>query len=51
MAPLIPHWQNRWPMLVVPALTNMLVDVYAWQIDFFRIQKGDWFKVIYEEKL
>jgi murein DD-endopeptidase MepM/ murein hydrolase activator NlpD len=29
----------------------MLVDVYAWQIDFFRIQKGDWFKVIYEEKL
>jgi murein DD-endopeptidase MepM/ murein hydrolase activator NlpD len=33
------------------ALTSMLVDVYAWQIDFFRIQKGDWFKVIYEEKL
>lgn len=32
------------------ALTSMLVDVYAWQIDFFRIQKGDWFKVIYEEK-
>lgn len=33
-----------------PALTSMLVDVYAWQIDFFRIQKNDWFKVIYEEK-
>lgn len=33
-----------------PALTNLLVDVYAWQIDFFRIQKDDWFKVIYEEK-
>ena len=32
------------------ALTNLLVDVYAWQIDFFRIQKQDWFKVIYEEK-
>ena len=32
------------------ALTSMLVDVYAWQIDFFRIQKDDWFKVIYEEK-
>lgn len=32
------------------ALTSMLVDVYAWQIDFFRIQKGDWYKVIYEEK-
>lgn len=33
-----------------PALTSMLVDVYAWQIDFFRIQKGDNFRVIYEEK-
>ena len=33
-----------------PALTSMLVDVFAWQIDFFRIQKEDWFKVIYEEK-
>ncbi|WP_017731099.1 peptidoglycan DD-metalloendopeptidase family protein [Nafulsella turpanensis] len=33
-----------------PALTSLLVDVYAWQIDFFRIQKGDWYKVIYEEK-
>ena len=32
------------------ALTSLLVDVYAWQIDFFRIQKGDWYKVIYEEK-
>lgn len=32
------------------ALTSMLADVYAWQIDFFRLQKGDWFKVIYEEK-
>lgn len=32
------------------ALTSLLVDVYAWQIDFFRIQKDDWFKVIYEEK-
>ncbi|AEV33712.1 metalloendopeptidase-like membrane protein [Owenweeksia hongkongensis DSM 17368] len=27
-----------------------LADVYAWSIDFFRIQKGDYFKVIYEEK-
>ncbi len=33
-----------------PALTHLLVDVFAWQIDFFRIQKDDWFKVIYEEK-
>ncbi|MEO1051480.1 MAG: peptidoglycan DD-metalloendopeptidase family protein [Bacteroidota bacterium] len=32
------------------ALTNDLVDVFAWQIDFYRLQKGDRFKVIYEEK-
>ncbi|MEL6557122.1 MAG: peptidoglycan DD-metalloendopeptidase family protein [Bacteroidota bacterium] len=31
-------------------LVNKLVDVFAWQIDFFRIQKGDRFKVIYEEE-
>ncbi len=33
-----------------PQLTNDLVDVLAWQIDFFRMQRGDQFKVIYEEK-
>lgn len=31
-----------------PLLVNKLVDVFAWQVDFFRIQKGDYFKVIYE---
>lgn len=34
---------------VSPLLVNKLADVYAWQIDFFRIQQGDRFKVIYEE--
>ena len=33
-----------------PELVNRLVDVFAWQVDFFRIQKGDKFKVIYEEE-
>jgi murein DD-endopeptidase MepM/ murein hydrolase activator NlpD len=33
-----------------PQLTNDLVDVLAWQIDFFRLQKGDKFKVIFEER-
>ncbi|MCE2496811.1 MAG: M23 family metallopeptidase [Flavobacteriales bacterium] len=33
-----------------PALVMELSTVYAWTIDFFRIQKGDKFKVIYEEK-
>jgi len=31
-------------------LTYYLSDVYAWTIDFFRLQKGDRFKVIYSEK-
>tara|TARA_B100001113_G_scaffold225227_1_gene184950 strand:- start:404 stop:1699 length:1296 start_codon:yes stop_codon:yes gene_type:complete len=32
------------------SLTYSLSDVYAWNIDFFRLQKGDKFKVIYTEK-
>ena len=31
-------------------LTYYLSDVYAWNIDFYRLQKGDRFKVIYLEK-
>lgn len=34
-----------------PQLTNDFVDVFAWQIDFFRLQKGDKFKLIYEDHL
>lgn len=33
-----------------PQLTNEIVDVLAWQIDFFRLQKGDEFKIIYDEQ-
>ena len=31
-------------------LINQLSDVYAWTIDFTRIQKGDKFKIIYQER-
>lgn len=31
-------------------LTYYISDVYAWNIDFYRLQKGDRFKVIYEEQ-
>ena len=31
-------------------LTYLLSDIYAWTIDFFRLQKGDNFKVIYRER-
>ncbi len=32
------------------SLAYYLSDVYAWNIDFFRLQKGDKFKIIYTEK-
>ncbi|MFY0713433.1 peptidoglycan DD-metalloendopeptidase family protein [Seonamhaeicola sp. NFXS20] len=36
---------------VSPVLTNKLADdIYAWTIDFRRLQKGDRFKVIYTDK-
>lgn len=31
-------------------ITYALADIYAWTIDFYHLQKGDKFKVIYEEK-
>ena len=33
-----------------PALVMELSNIYAWTIDFFRIQKGDKFMVYYEER-
>ncbi|CAH8281251.1 murein DD-endopeptidase MepM/ murein hydrolase activator NlpD [Mariniflexile fucanivorans] len=36
---------------ISPILTNMLAEqIYAWTIDFTRLQKGDTFKVIYTDK-
>jgi len=32
-----------------PSLTNELSEIFAWTVDFFGLQKGDNFKVIYEE--
>ncbi|MFT6717590.1 MAG: murein DD-endopeptidase MepM/ murein hydrolase activator NlpD [Saprospiraceae bacterium] len=32
-----------------PVLANEMAEIYAWTIDFYRIQKGDKFKVIYDE--
>ena len=31
-------------------ISNDLSDIYAWTIDFFRLQKNDRFKIIYEER-
>lgn len=33
-----------------PLLVSQLVDVFAWQVDFFRIAKGDKFKLVFEEE-
>ncbi len=32
-------------------LTNKFVDIFAWVVDFQRLQKGDQFKLIYEQNL
>lgn len=34
-----------------PLLALRMSEVYAWSIDFYRIQKNDKFKVIYDEKI
>jgi murein DD-endopeptidase MepM/ murein hydrolase activator NlpD len=34
---------------ISPELTNRFVDIFGWQIDFQHLQKGDRFKLIYEE--
>lgn len=37
--------------LGMPAeLTNRFVDIFGWQVDFQRLQDGDKFKLIYEER-
>jgi murein DD-endopeptidase MepM/ murein hydrolase activator NlpD len=33
-----------------PNLTNEIADIYAWTLDFYKLQKEDHFKLIYEEK-
>jgi murein DD-endopeptidase MepM/ murein hydrolase activator NlpD len=32
-------------------LTNKFVDIFAWVVDFQRLQKGDQFRIIYEENV
>lgn len=33
-----------------PNLTNTIADIYAWTLDFYKLQEGDSFKIIFEEK-
>lgn len=43
-------WETMIDNHLSPLLVIDLSEVYAWQIDFFRIQKEDKFKIIFEEK-
>jgi len=33
-----------------PNLTYDVADIYAWTLDFYKLQRGDQFKLVYEEK-
>lgn len=33
-----------------PELSLTMANIYAWTVDFYRVQKGDGFKVIYQEE-
>jgi murein DD-endopeptidase MepM/ murein hydrolase activator NlpD len=33
-----------------PALTDRLANIYAWTVNFFKIPRGDRFKIVYTEK-
>lgn len=36
---------------LTPSLALELSDIYAWTVDFFGIERGDYFKVIYSENM
>lgn len=43
-------WNAMIERKMSPALTMELSDIFAWSIDFFALQQGDCFKVIYDEE-
>lgn len=44
-------WNDMLAADVSPLLILSLSDIYAWTVDFFGLQKGDRFKVLYDQKL
>ena len=42
-------WNSLVEVEADPNLANELSEIYAWTIDFFGIQKGDYYKAVYEE--
>lgn len=43
-------WNDMRAAGVSPLLILSLSDIYAWTVDFFALQKGDRFRVLYEER-
>ena len=43
-------WNDMLAAGVSPLLILSLSDIYAWTVDFFGLQKGDRFRVFYDEK-
>ena len=44
-------WNDMRAADVSPLLIVGLSDIYAWTVDFFALQKGDRFRVLYDEKV
>lgn len=44
-------WVDMIDAGVSPNLIVSLSDIYAWTVDFFGLQKGDRFRVLYDEKM
>lgn len=44
-------WVDMTEAGVSPLLIVSLSDIYAWTVDFFALQKGDRFRVLYDEKI
>ncbi len=42
-------WETMREANADPELIHSLSEVFAWQVDFYRVQKGDKFKVIFEQ--
>lgn len=43
-------WNDMVAADVNPEVSLILSDIYAWTVDFFGLQKGDRFRVLYQEK-
>lgn len=43
-------WETIYKLNLNPNLALDMSDIFAWTVDFFGLQKGDKFKVLYDEK-